>query len=208
MRSDLTPEPKGKIRRAFYELRDPAILKPLKADGFAPIRDTDYDVIRNAAEILGLVLGSLERRVADTHGRVRSTKPRLCPACSMREASLPPPSLPACVRFSPRAGGTCSAARFGREASSFSSWPAWGTLIFFNPRRYTEGAHGIFQIIVREGLPPDFSRLASWGGPLPDTFAMSIAGTALSVLFFVRPRLSRGPQHHPPPPGLRRGASS
>jgi len=54
---------------------------------------------------------------------------------------------------------------------------------FFNPQRYAEGAHGIFQIIVREGLPPDFSRWASWGRPLLDTLAMSIGGTALSVLF-------------------------
>ncbi len=53
---------------------------------------------------------------------------------------------------------------------------------FFNPQRYAEGIQGIFQIIVREGLPPDFSRFPSWGQPLLDTFAMSIAGTALSVL--------------------------
>ncbi len=53
---------------------------------------------------------------------------------------------------------------------------------FFNPQRYAEGIQGIFQIIVREGLPPDFSRISSWGQPLLDTFAMSIAGTALSVL--------------------------
>jgi len=54
---------------------------------------------------------------------------------------------------------------------------------FFNPQRYIEGAAGIFQIIIREGLPPDFSRFSSWGKPLLDTLSMSIAGTALCVVF-------------------------
>jgi phosphonate transport system permease protein len=54
---------------------------------------------------------------------------------------------------------------------------------FFDPRRYVEGAAGIFQIIVREGLPPDFGRLPHWGKPLFDTLAMSVAGTALCVCF-------------------------
>lgn len=54
---------------------------------------------------------------------------------------------------------------------------------FFNPQRYVEGAAGIFQIIVREGVPPDFSRFSSWGKPLLDTLSMSIAGTALCVVF-------------------------
>jgi phosphonate transport system substrate-binding protein len=61
MQSDLEPELKRKIRMAFMNLKDPAILAPLKADGFAPIDDSDYDVIRNAAKILGLDLGSLEK---------------------------------------------------------------------------------------------------------------------------------------------------
>ncbi len=61
MRSDLADALKESIRNAFYEIRDPAILKPLKADGFAPIRDSDYDVIRQAAKILGLDLGALEK---------------------------------------------------------------------------------------------------------------------------------------------------
>jgi phosphonate transport system substrate-binding protein len=61
MQADLAPALKERIRTAFLELRDPAILKPLKADSFAAIQDTDYDVIRNAAKILGLDLGSLEK---------------------------------------------------------------------------------------------------------------------------------------------------
>ncbi|RJR41183.1 MAG: phosphonate ABC transporter, permease protein PhnE [Desulfobacteraceae bacterium] len=54
---------------------------------------------------------------------------------------------------------------------------------FFNIERYVRGAIGVFQIIVREGLPPDFSRLAQWGKPLLDTLAMSIAGTAICIVF-------------------------
>jgi len=61
MQSDLLPELKQKIRVSFLKLRDPEILKPLKADGFAPIQDSDYDVIRKAAQILSLDLGSLEK---------------------------------------------------------------------------------------------------------------------------------------------------
>jgi phosphonate transport system substrate-binding protein len=61
MQSDLAPALKDKIRRSFLDLKDPAVLKPLKADGFAPIQDSDYDVIRNAAKILNLDLGSLEK---------------------------------------------------------------------------------------------------------------------------------------------------
>jgi phosphonate transport system permease protein len=54
---------------------------------------------------------------------------------------------------------------------------------FFNIERYIQGAIGVFQIIVREGLPPDFSRMAQWGKPLLDTLAMSVAGTALCIVF-------------------------
>jgi phosphonate transport system substrate-binding protein len=61
MQSDLAPELKEKVRLSFLNLRTPEILKPLKADGFAPIRDSDYDVIRKSARILNLDLGSLEK---------------------------------------------------------------------------------------------------------------------------------------------------
>jgi phosphonate transport system substrate-binding protein len=60
MQRSLSPELKGKIRTAFYELKDPAVLKPLKAEGFAPIVDSEYDVIRQAAKILGKDLSKLE----------------------------------------------------------------------------------------------------------------------------------------------------
>jgi phosphonate transport system substrate-binding protein len=60
MQKGLSPELKKKIRTAFYELKDAAVLKPLKAEGFAEIVDSEYDVIREAAKILGKDLTKLE----------------------------------------------------------------------------------------------------------------------------------------------------
>jgi phosphonate transport system substrate-binding protein len=57
MRSDLKPELKEKIRAAFLNLNDKEVLKPFKADGFGPIADKDYDVIRDLAKLLNLDLG-------------------------------------------------------------------------------------------------------------------------------------------------------
>jgi len=54
MRSNLSPELKEGIRNAFYELKDEAVLKAFKADGFAPISDADYDVVRDLQAKLGL----------------------------------------------------------------------------------------------------------------------------------------------------------
>jgi phosphonate transport system substrate-binding protein len=54
MRSNLSPALKEQIKKAFYELKDPAVLKPFKADGFAPITDADYDVVRDLQAKLGL----------------------------------------------------------------------------------------------------------------------------------------------------------
>jgi phosphonate transport system substrate-binding protein len=56
MQGNLKPELKKKIKEAFYGLKDKAILKPLKADGFAPIADKDYDVVRELARVLDLDL--------------------------------------------------------------------------------------------------------------------------------------------------------
>ncbi|HZE97777.1 MAG TPA: phosphate/phosphite/phosphonate ABC transporter substrate-binding protein [Planctomycetota bacterium] len=61
MQKDLDPALKDKIRKAFFELKNPAILKPLKADGFAEIRDADYNVIREAAKVLNKDLATLEK---------------------------------------------------------------------------------------------------------------------------------------------------
>ncbi|MEM8882684.1 MAG: phosphate/phosphite/phosphonate ABC transporter substrate-binding protein [Planctomycetota bacterium] len=59
MQSNLAPELKEKIKTAFYELKDEEILKPLKASGFVPIEDKDYDVVRNLATLLGKDLSEL-----------------------------------------------------------------------------------------------------------------------------------------------------
>ncbi|MEJ2453937.1 MAG: phosphate/phosphite/phosphonate ABC transporter substrate-binding protein [Candidatus Thiodiazotropha sp.] len=56
MRSDLKPELKQAIREAFIELDDPAVLKPFKADAFAVISDSDYDVVRRLGTLLHLDL--------------------------------------------------------------------------------------------------------------------------------------------------------
>ncbi|MDR3636552.1 MAG: phosphate/phosphite/phosphonate ABC transporter substrate-binding protein [Isosphaeraceae bacterium] len=54
--SELDPKLQEAIKAAFYGLKDPAILKPLKADGFAPVKDEDYDVIRGLVKVLGVDL--------------------------------------------------------------------------------------------------------------------------------------------------------
>ncbi len=56
MQANLTPELKTKIRAAFIDLKDPAILKPFKAEGFAAATDADYDSIRDLGSILKLDL--------------------------------------------------------------------------------------------------------------------------------------------------------
>jgi phosphonate transport system substrate-binding protein len=61
MRSDLKPELKEKIRTAFLELDDKEVLKPFKADGFGPVSDKDYDVVRDLAKILNLDLAKLSK---------------------------------------------------------------------------------------------------------------------------------------------------
>jgi phosphonate transport system substrate-binding protein len=59
MRADLKSDLKEKIRAAFFNLKDPEILKPLKADGFAPINDKDYDGIRELGRLLKLDFAKL-----------------------------------------------------------------------------------------------------------------------------------------------------
>jgi phosphonate transport system permease protein len=52
---------------------------------------------------------------------------------------------------------------------------------FFDPMRFMEGGPALAQLL-REMIPPDFSRWREWLKPLLDTLAMSIAGTALAVV--------------------------
>jgi phosphonate transport system substrate-binding protein len=56
MQSDLADELKRRIKQAFYELHEADVLGPLKAEGFAPIDDQDYDSIRELARLLDLDL--------------------------------------------------------------------------------------------------------------------------------------------------------
>ncbi len=56
LRSNLNPELKDKIRNAFLNLKDPAVLKAFKAEGFDAITDRDYDVVRNLGPLLKIDL--------------------------------------------------------------------------------------------------------------------------------------------------------
>lgn len=60
MRSNLKPELKEKIRTAFLNIRDAAVLKPFKADGFDAITDQHYDVVRNLAPLLKIDLAKFQ----------------------------------------------------------------------------------------------------------------------------------------------------
>jgi phosphonate transport system substrate-binding protein len=54
MQSHLDPELKEQIKQAFYDLDDPEITKPLKADGFLPVTDADYDIVRETRILLSM----------------------------------------------------------------------------------------------------------------------------------------------------------
>jgi phosphonate transport system substrate-binding protein len=60
MRSDLKPELKDNIRRAFLGLKEAGVLKAFKADGFGAVSDKDYDVIRKLAQVLNLDLNKVQ----------------------------------------------------------------------------------------------------------------------------------------------------
>ena len=56
MRAALDPELKNAVKQAFLDMKDPAVLKPFKADGFVSIDDKAYDPVRDLAKILNLNL--------------------------------------------------------------------------------------------------------------------------------------------------------
>jgi len=56
MRTTLSPDLQEKIKKSFIDLKDKDVLKPLKAEGFAPMSDQDYDVIRNMVKVLNIDL--------------------------------------------------------------------------------------------------------------------------------------------------------
>jgi phosphonate transport system substrate-binding protein len=60
MRSNLQPELKDKIRHAFLNLKDPAVLKAFKAEGFDAISDQQYDVVRNLGHLLKIDLAKFQ----------------------------------------------------------------------------------------------------------------------------------------------------
>ena len=59
MRSGLNPELKKAVRQAFLDMKDPAVLKPFKADGFTAIDDAAYNPVRELATILNLNLAQM-----------------------------------------------------------------------------------------------------------------------------------------------------
>ena len=60
MRSNLKPALKDKIRSAFLNLKDPAVLKAFKAEGFDVITDKHYDVVRNLGPLLKIDLAKFQ----------------------------------------------------------------------------------------------------------------------------------------------------
>ena len=60
MQGNLSDALKDQIRRAFLDLKDPAILKSFRVDGFAPTDDKAYDVLRDTATILKLDLAKMK----------------------------------------------------------------------------------------------------------------------------------------------------
>lgn len=60
LRSNLKPELKDKIRNAFLNLKDPAVLKAFKAEGFDAVTDQQYDVVRNLGHLLKIDLAKFQ----------------------------------------------------------------------------------------------------------------------------------------------------
>jgi phosphonate transport system substrate-binding protein len=56
MQGKLDPGLKTSIRKAFLELKDQAILKPFRAEGFVATDDGAYDILRETAKVLALDL--------------------------------------------------------------------------------------------------------------------------------------------------------
>lgn len=59
MQGYLKPELKDAIRKAFLDLKDPAILKLFRVEAIAAATDKDYDVLRDMAKILQLDIAKL-----------------------------------------------------------------------------------------------------------------------------------------------------
>ncbi|MGO9567972.1 MAG: phosphate/phosphite/phosphonate ABC transporter substrate-binding protein [Desulfomonilaceae bacterium] len=59
LRASIKPELKKQIADVFLGIKDKEILKTFKADGFAPIADKDYDVVRDLAHVLNVDLSKI-----------------------------------------------------------------------------------------------------------------------------------------------------
>ncbi|HEY0819091.1 MAG TPA: phosphonate ABC transporter, permease protein PhnE [Rhizobacter sp.] len=75
---------------------------------------------------------------------------------------------------------------------------ALGVTGFFDAQRFADGAPAIAQL-ADEMVPPDFTRWRMWLVPLRDTLAMSVAGTALTVLLSLPLALLAAPNTTPHP---------
>lgn len=59
MQGNLAPALKERIRAAFLEAKDPAVLKSFRVEGFAATDDKAYDILRDTAKILELDLAKM-----------------------------------------------------------------------------------------------------------------------------------------------------
>ncbi|WP_255416182.1 phosphonate ABC transporter, permease protein PhnE [Pusillimonas sp. NJUB218] len=75
---------------------------------------------------------------------------------------------------------------------------ALGITGFFDAQRFIDGAPAMQQL-GSEMIPPDFSRWQHWVIPLRDTLAMSVAGTALTVVLSLPLALLAAPNTTPHP---------
>jgi phosphonate transport system substrate-binding protein len=60
LQSKLAPELKASIRDAFIGLKDDAILKPFRAEGFVATNDQAYEILRETAKVLNLDLSKFK----------------------------------------------------------------------------------------------------------------------------------------------------
>lgn len=75
---------------------------------------------------------------------------------------------------------------------------ALGFTGFFDAGRFADGLPALAQL-ASEMVPPDFTRWRRWLGPLADTLAMSVAGTALAVALSLPLALLAAPTTSPHP---------
>ncbi len=78
-----------------------------------------------------------------------------------------------------------------------SLFSLWGTG-FFDAKRFADSGPAIQQL-ASEMVPPNFTRWQTWLKPLLDTLLMSIAGTALAVVFSLPLALLAAPNTSPHP---------